>query len=65
MRGVANSVKTALLFGLLSALLVGIGGGLYGSRGLLIGLLIAVGINAFSDFNSAHRIALRTTRPAC
>ena len=61
MRGVANSVKTALLFGLLSALLVGIGGGLYGSRGLLIGLLIAVGINAFSYFNS-DRIALRTMR---
>jgi heat shock protein HtpX len=60
-RGVANGVRTALLFGLLSALLVGIGGGLYGSRGLLIGLLIAIAINAFSYFNS-DKIALRSMR---
>jgi heat shock protein HtpX len=60
-RGVANGVRTALLFGLLSALLVGIGGGLYGSRGLLIGLLLAVAINAFSYFNS-DKIALRSMR---
>jgi heat shock protein HtpX len=49
------------LFGLLSALLVGVGGALYGSSGLLIGLLIAVGVNAFAYFNS-DKIALRSMR---
>lgn len=61
MRSVANGFRTAVLFGLLSAVLVGVGGLLYGTRGLLIGLLIAVGLNAFSYFNS-DKIALRSMR---
>jgi heat shock protein HtpX len=56
-RSATNGLKTAVLFGALAALLIGGGGALFGTRGLLIGLVIAVGINAFSYFNS-DRIAL-------
>src|SRR3954451_12791778 len=56
--GFTNGLKTAVLFGALGALLV-VGGGLIaGSRGLVIGLVIALGINAFSYFNS-DKLALR------
>jgi heat shock protein HtpX len=59
MHGVQNGLKTAVLFGVLGALLV-VGGGLIAGRnGLLIGLLIAVAVNAFSYFNS-DKIALRS-----
>jgi heat shock protein HtpX len=58
---VANGFKTAVLFALLSALLVVLGGVFFGSRGLLIGLLIAVAVNAFSYFNS-DKLALRSMR---
>src|SRR4051794_36750863 len=59
MHGFTNGLKTAVLFGALGALLV-VGGGLIaGSKGLLIGLLIALGVNAFSYFNS-DKLALRT-----
>jgi heat shock protein HtpX len=61
MHGVQNGLKTALLFGVLGALFVVVGGALYGSGGAVIGLLLALGINAFSYFNS-DRIALRTMR---
>ena len=54
-----NGLKTALLFGLLGALLVVIGGALGGRNGLIIGLLLALGINAYSYFNS-DKIALRS-----
>src|SRR3954449_1991907 len=58
MHGFTNGLKTAVLFGALGALLV-VGGGLIaGSQGLVIGLLIALGINAFSYFNS-DKLALR------
>jgi heat shock protein HtpX len=61
MHGVQNGLKTAVLFGALGALLV-VGGGLIAGRnGLIIGLLIAVGINAFSYFNS-DKLALRSMR---
>jgi heat shock protein HtpX len=61
MHGVQNGLKTAVLFGALGALLV-VGGGLIGGRqGLVIGLLLAVAMNAYSYFNS-DRIALRTMR---
>jgi heat shock protein HtpX len=43
----------------LSALLVLVGGWLGGKTGLFIGLLIAIGVNAFSYFNS-DKIALRS-----
>jgi heat shock protein HtpX len=59
MDGVRNGLKTAVLFGVLGALLVVIGGVLGGRGGLVIGLLLAVGINAFSYFNS-DKIALRS-----
>src|SRR5947209_12058082 len=58
MHGVQNGLKTAVLFGVLGALLVGGGGLIAGRNGLVIGLLIAVGINAFSYFNS-DKLALR------
>jgi len=55
--GARNALKTALLFGLLGAVLV-VGGGLIAGRtGLIVGLLIAIGVNGFSYFNS-DRIAL-------
>ncbi|MDT4957836.1 MAG: heat shock protein HtpX [Pseudonocardiales bacterium] len=60
-RSAANAFKTAVLFGALAALFVGLGGFFFGSRGLLIGLIIAVAINAFSYFNS-DKIALRSMR---
>jgi heat shock protein HtpX len=59
MHGVANGFKTAVLFGVLSALLVVGGGALAGRTGLLIGLLIAVAVNGYSYFNS-DKIALRS-----
>jgi heat shock protein HtpX len=59
MHGVQNGLKTAVLFGALGALLV-VGGGLIAGRnGLIIGLLIAVAVNAFSYFNS-DKLALRS-----
>src|SRR3954469_20454483 len=57
--GFTNGLKTAVLFGALGALLV-VGGGLIaGSQGLVIGLVLALGVNAFSYFNS-DKLALRT-----
>jgi heat shock protein HtpX len=52
-----NGLKTAVLFGVLGAILVLAGGAIAGRNGLLIGLVLAVGINAFSYFNS-DKIAL-------
>jgi heat shock protein HtpX len=59
--GIANSVRTALLFALLGGLCVGIGGYFGGSKGLIIGLVVALAINGFSYFNS-DRIALAAMR---
>ncbi|GAB2484329.1 M48 family metallopeptidase [Jatrophihabitans fulvus] len=59
MPGVRNNLRTAVLFGLLGAVLV-VGGGLVAGRGgLLVGFLLALGINAYSYVNS-DRIALRS-----
>ena len=52
-----NTLKTALLLGLLSALLVLGGGALGGRNGLYIGLAFAVAMNFFSYFFS-DKIAL-------
>jgi heat shock protein HtpX len=52
-----NGLKTAVLFGVLGAVLVLGGGAIAGRQGLLIGLVLALGINAFSYFNS-DKIAL-------
>jgi heat shock protein HtpX len=61
MRTATNALKTAVLFGLLAALLIGVGGAFFGSKGLLIGFLLALGINAYSYFNS-DKLALRAMR---
>jgi heat shock protein HtpX len=61
MHGVQNGLKTAVLFGVLGALFVIVGGALYGTKGAVLGLLLALGINAFSYYNS-DKIALRTMR---
>ena len=61
MRNATNALKTAVLFGLLAALLIGVGGAFFGSKGLLIGFLLALGINAYSYFNS-DKLALRAMR---
>src|SRR5918912_3837200 len=58
MHGFTNGLKTAVLFGVLGALLVVGGGAIAGTRGLVIGLVIALGVNAFSYFNS-DKLALR------
>lgn len=54
-----NGLKTAVLLGALSALLIVGGGAIGGSRGLVIGLVLAIAMNGFSYFFS-DRIALRS-----
>jgi heat shock protein HtpX len=55
-----NGLKTALLLGVLSAIII-FAGGLFGRGGLIIGLLLAVGTNAFAYWNS-DKLALRAMR---
>ncbi|WIX80066.1 zinc metalloprotease HtpX [Amycolatopsis carbonis] len=55
-----NGLKTALLLGLLSAIIIAISG-LFGRGALIIGLLLALGVNAFAYFNS-EKLALRAMR---
>lgn len=55
----ANGVKTAVLFGVLAALFIGVGRLFFGTTGMVIGLVLALGLNAFSYFNS-DKIALRS-----
>jgi heat shock protein HtpX len=54
-----NSLKTVLLLGLMSGLLLWGGEAIGGRNGLVIGLLLAVGMNFFSYFYS-DKIALMT-----
>ncbi len=54
-----NTVKTVLLLGLLSGLMLFLGEAFGGRNGLYIGLVIAVGINFFSYFFS-EKLALAT-----
>ena len=56
-----NTLKTVLLLGLLSGILLAGGEFLGGGQGLVIGLLIAVGLNFFSYFYS-DKMALRMYR---
>jgi heat shock protein HtpX len=56
-----NALKTAVLFGLLSALFVVVGAAIAGPQGIVIALVLAVAMNAFSYFNS-DKIALRSMR---
>ncbi len=56
-----NGVKTALLLGLMGALIVGAGGLIAGRSGLLIAVLVALAVNGFAYFNS-DKLALRAMR---
>ncbi|MFI5605921.1 zinc metalloprotease HtpX [Amycolatopsis sp. NPDC051903] len=55
-----NGLKTALLLGLLSAIIIGISS-LFGRGALIIGLVVALGVNAYAYFNS-EKLALRAMR---
>lgn len=55
-----NGLRTALLLGGLSALIIVIGG-FFGRAGLIIALLVALGTNAYAYWNS-DKIALRAMR---
>ncbi|HVV77922.1 MAG TPA: zinc metalloprotease HtpX [Mycobacteriales bacterium] len=55
-----NGIRTALLLGLLSALILGVGA-IFGSSGLLIALVIAVAMNGFAYFQS-DKLALRSMK---
>jgi len=57
--GMNNRLKTALLLGLMSALIIAVGYWIGGTTGLIIAGVIAVGMNAYSYFNS-DKIALRS-----
>ncbi|MER7078750.1 heat shock protein HtpX [Saccharopolyspora antimicrobica] len=52
-----NGVKTALLLGGMSALVLLVGS-LFGRTGLIVGLVVALGMNGYAYFNSAN-LALR------
>ena len=52
-----NGLKTVLLLGLLSAAIVGISS-VFGRGALIIGLVVALGVNAYAYFNS-DKLALR------
>ncbi|GAB3479661.1 zinc metalloprotease HtpX [Amycolatopsis cihanbeyliensis] len=55
-----NGLKTALLLGLLSAIIVGISA-FFGRGALFIGLVVALGMNAYAYFNS-DKLALKAMR---
>ena len=55
-------MKTAFLLGLMGALILVVGYWLGGTNGLVIALVIAIGINGFSYWNSANSRYARCTR---
>jgi heat shock protein HtpX len=61
MRNHHNGLRTAVLLGVLSALILVAGRIIGGSMGLLIALFIALGVNGFSYFYS-DKLALRSMR---
>ena len=58
----ANGMKTAFLLGLMGALILVVGYWLGGTTGLVIALVIAIGINGFSYWNSGKVGATRDAR---
>lgn len=60
MHGHFNGLKTALLLGLLSAIIVGIGA-MFGTTALFVALALALGMNVYAYFNS-DKLALRAMR---
>ena len=56
-----NGLKTAVLLGVLSAVIIGVGGIIGGRGGLVIAVVIALAINGFSYFKS-DTLALRSMR---
>jgi heat shock protein HtpX len=56
-----NGIKTAFLLALMGAVIMVIGAWLGGSQGLIIAFVIALGINAFSYWNSGS-LAIRAMR---
>jgi heat shock protein HtpX len=59
--GTHNGLKTAMLLGLLSAIIVVAGGAFAGQGGLVIAVLIAFGVNGYTYFNS-DTMALKSMR---
>jgi heat shock protein HtpX len=56
-----NAMKTTLLLGLLSGLLIIAGGALAGDRGLVYGLVLAIAMN-FSSYFFSEKMALMSAR---
>ncbi|GAA3396568.1 zinc metalloprotease HtpX [Cryptosporangium minutisporangium] len=56
-----NGLKTALLLGVLSGAILALGYWLFGSTGLVIAAVVAIGMNGFSYFYS-DKLALRSMR---
>jgi heat shock protein HtpX len=56
-----NGLKTAVLLGGLSALILIIGS-FFGRTGLIVALVVALGTNAYAYWNS-DKLALRAMRP--
>src|SRR3954454_1832764 len=56
-----NGLKTALLLGLMGALILAAGALIGGRSGLFIALVIALAVNGFAYFNS-DKLALRAMR---
>lgn len=56
-----NALKTAVLLGAMSALILFVGRAVGGSRGLALALVIALGVNGYSYFYS-DKLALRSMR---
>jgi len=55
-----NAMKTAFLLGLLSALIVGIGSLVAGSRGMIVALVIVLGSGSGPAIDDAVALAQRT-----
>ncbi|HIW61937.1 MAG TPA: zinc metalloprotease HtpX [Candidatus Stackebrandtia excrementipullorum] len=56
-----NGLKTALLLGLMSALIIAVGYWIGGTIGLVIAGVVAIGMNAYTYFNS-DKLALRSMK---